>query len=124
MKMSFLSAPKKFVLTFALFSASMFIHRQVNAQAKPSEFSAATADSDKSHTSVLDELGKDVIRIQNNNGTYGIARVYSSSGKKQSEAILKAGINGIDISMLAPGEYIICITMDGGKTFNQKFSKE
>ncbi len=55
---------------------------------------------------------------------HGMARIYLQTGKRISETLLYKGTNTIDVSSLPAGMYIVCITMDGGARFNQKFIKQ
>ena len=118
MKSNFLQVLKKHVLAFSLVAASAFVHTAANAQLK-----SVDNNADKSNELLPATQVKEVIMIRNNNGSYAIAKLYLPSGKKCSETVLQSGNNAIDISMLPHGEYIISITLDGGETFNQKFTK-
>jgi hypothetical protein len=124
MKKTYFSVRKNYMLTLALLTASMFMYNQSEAQGKAVENSSAYVVTGKNNEPASVDKLKDVIKIQNNNGTYGIAKMYSALGKKQSETILHTGTNAIDVSLLPSGEYIICVTMDGGATYNEKFIKE
>ncbi|HLK27954.1 MAG TPA: T9SS type A sorting domain-containing protein [Puia sp.] len=67
---------------------------------------------------------KTAINVQDMDGTHGIVRIYGTTGKKISETILMPGMNRIDVSKLEQDTYFLCITMDGGSTYRQKFIKE
>jgi len=118
MKSDFLQALKRHVFAFSLIAASAVAGTGAYAREKTSD-----DNTGKKHISPQAAQVKDVIMIRNNNGSYGIAKLYLPSGKKCSETVLQSGNNAIDISMLPHGEYIISITLDGGETFNQKFTK-
>ena len=119
------SINKNFLLAIALFAAFVFLTEKGHAQQRSSDAGANNINNSiNSNQPSKTEIEKNVIRIQNNEGAYGIVKVYSQSGKKISESILQSGINKIDASLLPNGTYIICVTMDGGATYNQKFIKE
>jgi hypothetical protein len=118
MKSDFLQVLKKRGLALSLIAASAVASNGVFARGK-----SVDNNSGKKHNSPRSAHAKDVIMIRNSNGSYGIAKLYLPSGKKCSETVLRRGNNAIDISLLPQGEYIISITLDGGETFNQKFTK-
>jgi hypothetical protein len=127
MKKISLSVRKNILLALALSTSCLFLSHQSHAQKTLAEILLVNSNVDSittSNPSVSLDAEKNVISVQNNNGTHGITRVYCQSGKKMSESILFAGVNALDIRSLVRGQYIICITLDGGRTFNQKFNKE
>jgi len=111
---------KKFSLSFSFVAAFILLAH--------SGFSRNNSSKDEVRVDSVSTANvvtvKNAITIKNNDGMHGMVRIYSTSGKRLSQTLLYAGINKIDVSNLAHDEYIACVTMDGGATFNQKFIKE
>ncbi len=117
----FISIPKNLFSVAVVIMASMFFSVQGFSRNVHSDKNSLSIDS---ASKFQPDTQRNVIEIKNNNGMHGIVRMYLESGKRMAETILYAGTNDIDITSLPNGSYFICLTMDGGATYSQKFTKQ
>ena len=96
----------------------------INGRSNYSEIKTVTVEKANNALSVWPNPAKDVIRIQTNNASNSIARIYNQSGSLMSEHRLQGGISTINVSTLSFGAYIISVRNANGENYNQKFIKE
>ena len=70
----------------------------IDGNSNYSDIKTIVTGTQGSVVSVWPNPAKDLIRVQNNNGSNSVARIYSQSGAMVSENILQAGVNTISVS--------------------------
>ena len=96
----------------------------MNGATSYSDIKAVEIGNSENRISVWPNPAKDIMKINNNDGTYITARIYNQSGSLISENKLHADINEINVSSLSFGAYIICLRKANGENYNAKIIKD